>query len=256
MIKIGMPQLYEYDTIEDNLKLAKELGLDFIELNLNFGYCRKEMEEGSVCDLLKKYDIEATLHFYDEADMGSYQEVVDAYLLHLERYASLGEGYIHQINMHLIPGPVVTISGVKNYIYEKEYDEYIKRLVDNFNKASLICKKHNINMVIENTDNIPSYTTKTYHDLLKNNFRFCYDIGHDHLSNDIVWNLLKDINLPFDEFHIHDAKDRKKCHLALGEGCLDIKKFKDLAIKNNAYVVLEFKQKEDLLVSVPLFKKL
>ena len=83
MIKIGMPQLYEYDTIEDNLKLAKELGLDFIELNLNFGYCRKEMEEGSVCDLLKKYDIEATLHFYDEADMGSYQEVVDAYLLHL-----------------------------------------------------------------------------------------------------------------------------------------------------------------------------
>jgi L-ribulose-5-phosphate 3-epimerase UlaE len=33
MIKLGMPQLYEYDTIEDNLKLAKELGLDFVELN-------------------------------------------------------------------------------------------------------------------------------------------------------------------------------------------------------------------------------
>ena len=37
MIKIGMPQLYEFDTIEENLVLAKKLGVDFIELNLNFG---------------------------------------------------------------------------------------------------------------------------------------------------------------------------------------------------------------------------
>jgi sugar phosphate isomerase/epimerase len=256
MIKIGMPQLYEYDTIEDNLILCQKLGLDFIELNLNFGYCRKEMEEGTVAALLKKYNVEATLHFYDEADMGSYQEVVDAYLIHLERYATLGEGYIKQINMHLIPGPVVTISGVKNYIYEKEYDEYIERLVTNFKKAETICAKHNIKMVIENTDNIPSYTTKTYHDLLKNNFKFCYDIGHDHLSNDIVWNLLKEIDLPFNEFHIHDACDRKKCHLALGDGILDVAKFKRLAEKNNAYVVLEVKQSDDLYVSVPKFKEM
>ena len=251
-----MPQLYEYDTIEDNLKLAKELGLDFIELNLNFGYCRKEMEAGTVEDLLKKYDIEATLHFYDEADLGSYDEVVDAYLVHLERYARLGSDYIKQINMHLIPGPVVTISGVKNYIYEKEYDEYIERLITNFKRAEDICNKYNINMVIENTDNIPEYTKRTYHDLYKAGFRFCYDIGHDHLSYDIVWNLLSDIELPFDEFHIHDAKDRKKCHLALNDGTLDVAKFKRLAEKNNAYVVLEVKQKSDLVVSVPLFKNL
>lgn len=256
MIKIGMPQLYEYDCIEDNLILAKKLGLDFIELNLNFGYCRKEMEAKTVCDLLKKYDIEATLHFYDEADMGSYQEVVDAYLVHLERYARLGSDYIKQINMHLIPGPVVTISGVKNYIYEKEYNEYIERLITNFKRAEDICNKYNINMVIENTDNIPEYTKRTYHDLYKAGFRFCYDIGHDHLSYDIVWNLLSEIDLPFDEFHIHDAKDRKKCHLALNDGTLDVAKFKRLAEKNNAYVVLEVKQKSDLVVSVPLFKKL
>ena len=156
-----MPQLYEYDTIEDNLKLAKELGLDFIELNLNFGYCRKEMEAGTVEALLKKYNIEATLHFYDEADLGSYDEVVDAYLVHLERYARLGSDYIKQINMHLIPGPVVTISGVKNYIYEKEYNEYIERLITNFKRAEDICNKYNINMVIENTDNIPEYTKRT-----------------------------------------------------------------------------------------------
>jgi len=255
-MKVGMPQLYEYDTIEDNLILAKELGVDFIELNLNFGYCRKEMEQDTVKALLDKYGIEATLHFYDEADLGSYDEVVDAYLVLLERYARLGQGYIKQINMHLIPGPVVTISGVKNYIYEKEYDEYITRLINNFKRAEDICNQYDINMVIENTDNIPEYTKRTYQDLYKAGFRFCYDIGHDHLSYDIVWNTLEKIELPFDEFHIHDAKDRKKCHLALGEGVLDVAKFKRLAEKNNAYVVLEVKQKSDLVVSVPLFKKL
>ncbi len=256
MIKIGMPQLYEFDTIEDNLKLAKELGVDFIELNLNFGYCRSEMEAKTVADLLKKYNVEATLHFYDEADLGSYDEVVDAYLVLLERYAKLGEGYIKQMNMHLIPGPVVTISGIKNYIYEKEYDVYIKRLINNFKKAEKICNKYGINMVIENTDNIPAYTTRTYKDLYKAGFKFCYDIGHDHLSYDIVWNLLQEIDLPFNEFHIHDAKDRKKCHLALGEGTLDVAKFKRLAEKNNAYVVLEVKQSSDLITTVPDFKAL
>jgi sugar phosphate isomerase/epimerase len=111
-------------------------------------------------------------------------------------------------------------------------------------------------MVIENTDNIPEYTRRTYQDLYKAGFRFCYDIGHDHLSYYIVWDTIQNIELPFDEFHIHDAKDRKKCHLALGEGTLDVKKFKDLAIKNDAYVVLEVKQSSDLLTTVPDFKAL
>ncbi len=255
-MKIGMPQLYEFDRIEDNLALAKELGLDFIELNLNFGYCRKEMEEGEVSALLKKYGIEATLHFYDEADFGSYEEVVDAYLALLKKYAGLGKGYIRQINVHLVPGPVVTIAGTKNYIYEKEYGEYMLRLVKNLRRAESICRENLINLVIENTDNSPKYEEKVYRDLHKEGFRFCYDIGHDHLSYDLLWNVQEELHLPFDEFHVHDAKDRKKCHLALGEGTLDVKKFKRLAEQNDAYVVLEVKQSSDLVVSVPAFKGL
>lgn len=253
-MKLGMPQLYEYDTIEENLILAKQLNLDFIELNLNFGYCRKEMEEGKLFDLLKKYNIEATLHFYDEADFGSYDEVVNAYLILLEKYAKLGKDYIKIINVHNNPGPIVTISGIKNYIYNKEYDVYIKNLIRNLKKAEEICNKYNIKMVIENT-NIPNYMIKTYKDLYNNNFKFNYDIGHDNNDNDQLFNIIKTIPLQFDEFHIHDG-NKKTCHLALSEGNIDIKYFKDLAIKNNSYVVLEVKQKTDLLKSVPIFNKL
>ena len=256
MILLGMPQLYEFDNIEDNLKLAKELGLDFIELNLNFGYCRKEMEEGNLKQLLDKYHLKATLHFYDEADLGSYDEIVDAYLLLLDRYCRLGKGYIDSMNIHLIPGPVVTISGVKNYIYEKEYDEYIQRFIKNLKRAEKICNDNGIRMVIENTDNIPGYTEKTYKDLYEAGFKFCYDIGHDHLSYDIVAKVLETIPLEFQEFHFHDGKDRKKCHLALGEGTIDLKKFKDLTIKHDAWVNLEVKQASDLEISVPYFRNI
>lgn len=249
-----MPQLFEYDTIEENLLLAKELGLDFIELNLNFSYCRKEMEEGNLANLLKKYNIEATLHFYDEADFASYDEVVDAYLTLLKKYASLGKGYIKLINIHNNAGPVVTISGVKNYIYDKEYSEYIKRYISNLKKAEIICNDNGIKMVIENT-NIPEYMKKTYADLANANFRFNYDIGHDNNDKDMLYNILKEVDLKFDEFHIHDGNS-KTCHLALSEGNINIKEFKNLAKKHNSYVVLEVKQKTDLLKSVPIFKNL
>jgi len=253
-MKLGMPQLYEFDTVEENIVLAKELNLDFIELNLNFGYCRKEMEEGKLYNLLKKYNIQATLHFYDEADFGSYDEVVNAYLILLEKYAKLGKDYIKLINVHNNPGPIVTISGVKNYIYDKEYNEYIQRLIKNLKKAEEICNKYDIEMVIENT-NIPEYMIKTYNDLFKNDFKFNYDIGHDDNDNYMLLNIIKNIPIQFKEFHIHDGNG-KTCHLALSEGTIDIKKFKQLALSNNAYVVLEVKQKTDLLKSVPIFKEL
>ncbi len=35
-MKIGMPTLIELDTLEDNVMLCDELGLDFLEINMNF----------------------------------------------------------------------------------------------------------------------------------------------------------------------------------------------------------------------------
>ena len=253
-MKIGMPQLFEFDKLEDNFILAKELKLDFIELNLNFASLRKCMEEKKVLDLINKYQIETTLHFYDEADFGSYDEVAKAYLVLLKRYIKLGSNYLKQLNIHLIPGPVVTISGIKNYIYEKEYDEYIKRLINNLNKIKKLCDKYHINLVIENTDLTPLYQKKAYIDLKNKGFNFCFDVGHDHLSNYVLFNLTNELDLSYQEFHIHDFLDNK-CHLALGEGIFDFNKYQDIILKNDSYIVLEVKNKEDLVKSVPIFKE-
>ena len=36
MLEFGMPTLIENSTLEDNIALCKELGLSFVELNMNF----------------------------------------------------------------------------------------------------------------------------------------------------------------------------------------------------------------------------
>ena len=71
----------------------------------------------------------------------------------------------------------------------------------------------------------------------------------------VRFKFIKKHELKFDEFHFHDAGS-KGVHLALGDGHIDLKYFKDLAIKNNAWVLLEVKSSEDLIKSVPYYKNL
>lgn len=252
-MKLGMPILYEYNSIKENILLAKRLNLDFIELNLNFGYCRSDLENEKIINELLKEDIFYTIHFYDEADFGIYDEVVDAYIKLLDKYLSFSKKLnIKLLNVHLNEGPVVTISGVKNYIYEKEYNEYIKRLINNLKKVEELANKYNIKLVIENVK-IPSFLEKTYLDLNNQGFNFNYDIGHDYTDKSVLKKLNEENDFNFLEFHIHDAQC-KKCHLAIGDGEMDLAYYKNLA--KDAYVVLEVKSSDDLIKSVEKFKKI
>lgn len=252
-MKLGMPILFEYDSIEENIKLAKELNLDFIELNLNFGYCRYEMENNKqLGSLLKEASLETTIHFYDEADMASYEEVFEGYFKLLKKYLKYTKGLNTKLlNVHLNEGPVVTISGEKNYIYDKEFDKYIEYLIQNLRKMEKECNKYNIQMVIENIT-IPPYLEKTYKRLIQEGFKFNYDIGHDHTSNDVLKKIAKENEIKFLEFHVHDSTETK-CHLEIGQGNLDINYYMNLA--KDSYVVLEVKSSSDLKNSVKNIKE-
>lgn len=258
-MKLGMPILYEYETIEENIKLAKELNLDFIENNLNFKYGRDALENPTkLKEMLDDANLFQTLHFYDETDFASYKEVTEAYLTLLEKYVSLGSKCnLKMLNIHLNKGPVCTISGVKNYIYEKEFDEYKERLLYALNKARDICNKYNVVLVIENVNHnaVIKYLDNAYKFLKDAGFYFNYDIGHDSTNSFQLRKLNEELNLPFKEFHFHDS-DSKKDHLDLGKGTIDLKYFKDLAEKNGAFVLVEVKSSDDLKTSIPTFRKL
>ena len=245
-MKLGMPILFEYNSILENIELAKKLNLDFIELNLNFSYCREELEHNK--DLSNQLQgLDTTIYFYDEADMATYDEVFNGYFSLLKKYLKYTKKLNTKLlNVHLNEGPVVTISGEKNYIYDKEYNVYIERLIKNLRKIEKECNKYDIKLVIENII-IPPYLEKTYQRLSKEGFNFNYDIGHDHTYNDILKRLSQENKMNFLEFHIHDST-KTKCHLELGTGELDLEYYKELA--KDSYVVLEVKSSADLINSV------
>ncbi len=258
-MKIGMPVLFEYDSVCENVKLAKELNVDFIEMNLNMAYCREALEgKEDLHKLFNENNLDMTLHFYDETDFATYVEVIDAYLGLLEKYVKLGAKYnLKKVNIHLNCGPVVTISGVKNYIYEKEGEDFKKRITRALNKALDILSPYGIDLVIENVNygkEIP-YLKDVYRFLKAEGYNFNLDVGHDDNSGYFVTKLDKEIDLGFKEFHVHDANG-KTDHLCLGDGNVDLKYYKSLAEKNDAYVLLEVKSSDDLRKSVPYFKNL
>ena len=134
-MKVGMPILFEYNSLIENVDFAIANGFDFIELNLNFNYCRDDLLKKDVIEYLINSNLEFTIHFFDEFDAASYDEVVDAYINILEKYLEKAKDLnVKLLNIHLNEGPIVTISGNKNYLYEKEYHTYIKRLEENLNK--------------------------------------------------------------------------------------------------------------------------
>ena len=256
-MKIGMPILFEYNSVEDNLILANKLGLDFVELNLNFNYCRKDIEKVDLEYLLKKYSLKATLHFFDETDFASYDEVVNAYIILLKKYIELSKNYVSIVNFHNNPGPVVTISGVKNYIYDKEYKDYITKLIKNYKSVETYLSSYGIQMVIENVDGLEGITfiNNSFDSLYKSGFSFNLDIGHDCLNNFDFYNLSLENNIKFKEMHFHDS-DGNKCHLELGKGTMDLRKFKELASSSDSWTLLEVKSSKDLINSVSYFKNL
>ncbi len=254
-MKLGMPVLYEFDSIEENIALAKALQLNFIELNLNFSYCRKAiMNIENLGKLLSSNNIDATIHFFDEADFGSYDEIRLQYIKMFEQYINEASkcSRIKQINVHLNVGPIVTISGIKHYIYEKEYDEFFARLIDSLRRLKNITTKHNITLVIENI-RLPSFLQKTYLALNTLGFAFCYDIGHDYTDHSNLLKLSKNNDFNFKEFHIHNS-DSIKDHLPLNKGIINLNYYKRLALIHDAYIVIEVKNADDLRISAPLFK--
>ncbi len=260
-MKIGMPILYEFDGLEDNFAFAARQGFDFVELNLNFSYCRKALlDKPLMAGLMRDYSRGITLHFFDEADFGTYEEVSESYFTLLKRYlVPAAEQGLSTFVVHLMEGPVVTIGGVKNYVYEKEFTEYIMRLNRTLSRVREFCVKRGVVLAIENSTTV-SYMARTYEVLKREGFSFTFDVGHDEVCGNLPREIFEETGFRgVKEFHIHDVKEengRKKDHIDLGEGKVDIAFYKRAAEQIGADCLLELKCAADLQKSITYFKNL
>jgi sugar phosphate isomerase/epimerase len=266
-MQFGMPTLIENRTLEENVSLCKELGLKFIELNMNFPEYQVEQLEntGYLVELAEREKIYYTIHLDENLNIADFNQlVIDAYLETVRRTIEVGKkllclrdkfGDASQpltINMHMHHGIYITLPDRKVQMYDRDFDTYMKA----FELFRSSCEEwigdSDIKIVVENTDGFRDYEKKSVLYLLESpKFALTWDIGHSKAIKEIDVPFIMENQEHLIHFHIHDGSENPpKNHLALGDGEIDLAERLVLAKRRNARCVLETKTIEALRKSV------
>lgn len=254
MTKIGMPTLMEFSSVKENLEVAKELGLDFLELNINMLYCTPDEDfRNQLIQYQDEYNIEFTMHYYDTVDVSSSSRHYRNYLY--TAFSEIGkylEGICKKMVLHLEPGAYMTIHSEKHYVYASDIT-YIDRTLNTLKTIREVLEPFGIKVVIENVP-IHPFMEGLYQTLGLHNFEFCYDIGHDIIYNDRLYNSFrKKYKLNVTHMHMHNVKGSKD-HQALDTGDLDIDRYIEYALDNDIDIVVEVKDLDNLKKSISYIK--
>lgn len=254
MLHFGMPTLLELDTLEENVKLCSELGLEFVEINMNMPeYQVEELDADRLKDLSERYGVYFTFHMADNLDIANFQkEVRDVNVELVRKTLAFAEAIGSPIvNMHLQKGVLFTLPSKKVYIYDKYVERYLDYIEAFAVEMDEFLKTGELRLVVENTGDFNLDFIKESAQLLidYDHIGMTYDIGHDFSSfgNDkefIIDNLAKITHM-----HIHDAVGEDH-HLALGSGEMKLSRYIGFAKNNEIRCVIEAKTVEALTESV------
>lgn len=249
----GMPTLIENDTLEDNAKLCNELGLRFIELNMNLPQFQSDV---IYVDFFKgiaqNYNVYYTIHMDEQFDFACFNSrITDAYIVTMIDTICLAKQLkVPVINMHLASGVYFTLPNVKVYLYETN----LKLYMDSVRKFKDIVAEcvgdYPLKICIENSSGYKNFQIEAIDILLSDKrFALTFDIGHDYCIGGIDKDEILARQNKLYHMHLHDATKGNN-HLPLGDGEIDIKKYLNLAKEHNCRVVLETKTVNGLRKSV------
>ena len=254
MTTFGMPTMIETETLEQCASVCRSLGLDFVELNLNFPqYLLHKLDADKLNKLAQQYKIGYTIHLDDEmsvADFNPYvaqgycKTVLDAIALAKRIGAK-------KLNMHMSRGAKYTLPTKVIYFFEAYEAEYLQNMKQFRDACTEAVGDSDILICVENTNGFLPFQKKALEILLESPaFGLTFDIGHNYCAKDAdeAWILSHKDRLH--HFHIHDARDGSKDHLALGKGELDVRRYLALAEELGCSVVLETKTVAGLTESV------
>ena len=257
-VVFGMPTLIELSDISDNFELCKELGLKFIEINMNLPQYQIDTFPIERCKkLMDKYNIFITIHLDENLNICDFNRAVaNAYLdTVLSTIDIAKELSAPIINMHLSKGVYFTLPNEKIFLYEKYCDFYLETMTKFRSKCETAIETSDISICIENCDMFYDFQKTGIEMLLESPvFGLTHDIGHDYSAGNINENfIIKHMNRLM-HMHIHDAT-RTKNHLILGTGEIDMQTALQVALQNNCRCVLETKTVAGLQQSVLYLKQ-
>ena len=266
-MQYGMPTLLECESLEDNIALCQRLGLNFVELNMNFPLCQIDKLEDprSFLDAADKAGIYYTLHLDERMDIADFNPLVaEAYRETVRRTIHAAKALLPlrdrfgdpaqplTITMHMNHGVYITLPDRRADLYEKYRGTYLAA----FTEFRRLCEEWigdaAIRICIENTDGFRSFEREAIELLLQSPcFALTWDIGHSKAVGEKDVPFLMEHRERIAHFHIHDGREvPPKNHLALGDGEIPLEERLDLAEARNARCVLETKTIEALEKSV------
>ncbi len=257
-MQFGMPTLLETKTLEECASLCRELGLDFIELNMNLPkYQTANMDVREFADIAQRHGIFYTIHLDENLNPCDFNPLVarayiDTVLNTIEAAKAL---HTPVLNMHMNHGVHFKMPNGKIYLFDAYLDTYLNSMLAFRDVCEKAIAGSGIKICIENTDgHHHPFVQKVLQLLMKSDaFALTYDIGHNYCMGGSDEDIILQYENKLCHMHMHDALG-SRCHLALGTGEINLEKYFDLARKLNLRVVLETKTVEGLSKSVSYVK--
>lgn len=251
---LGMPALIEFSSVEENALLCQELGLSFVELNMNMPYC---FPENLPADRLRRLTGETgtrfTLHMPDDFDLGSLHDKVRQGTLErsLEAVEWAGQAGIGLINFHINPGIYFTLPKYRVWIFDKFYPTFERNLTSSFEKLLEKAKPYGIQLCIENVCNFDlPFIDRVLGPLTSlPGLGLTWDVGHDAKTGFKEREVLLRHEDSLKHMHLHDY-DGRSDHQVLFTGQLDIMGLVQFAASHRMSVVVETKTIDSLVRSI------
>ena len=255
---LGMPTLLELKSTEECAALCRELGLDFLELNMNLPqYQAGRLDVSQLRRIAGEYGIYYTIHLDENLSVADFNpRVAEAYRETVFDTIELaGEMDIPVLNMHLADGVYFTLPDRRTYLFE-EYGEEYRRSLRAFRDEcerriggtpALIC--------VENCGGYAGFQREALDLLLESPvFALTLDAGHSHAAGLADEPFLLGRRERLRHVHLHDGAGRQN-HLALGTGEMDLPRYAELAAECRCRIVLETKTAAGLRQSAAWMKR-
>ena len=258
-MKFGMPTLVECKDIYDCHRVAKECGLDFIEINMSFPqYQPASLDADALIKLTRDSGIFYTIHADEMLNPFDFnKKVSDCYFDVMRDTIRFAKKVgVPIINMHLLKGVYVTLPGKVILLSDVYFDEY-KEKVGQFIK---MCEEEigdaNLKIAIENVDSNPFTESQiAVMDEFMNSpvFSLTLDTGHELCLGYVDSPIISKYSERLSHLHLHDAKG-KSAHLPLGEGEVNINEKLSL-LPSDKTCLVEVKTIDGLRKSVKYLKE-
>lgn len=249
----GMPTLIELPAPEDCAGLCRELGLQFIELNMNLPqYQPDRVDAAELLNLRERYGVYFTLHLDENLNPGDFNpHVAEAYARTAAEAVRLAKALeMPVLNMHLSRGVYFTMPEKKIFLFDVYRDRYLASMKAFRDRCAAEIGPSEIKICVENSDGFTDFQVQALDLLLESPaFALTFDIGHNHSIGGGDEAVILQRKERLRHFHFHDGVGRKN-HLPLGSGEIDVPKYLALAKSSGGRIVLETKTVEGLEESV------